>query len=175
MRGLAREGRRERPGEDRWMRSGPMIAAGLLLAGCATAGMNQEASRGEASPAQVEAAQAQTASPGSDLLAMERAVREGAGVLSPLATLGWIPLKMLPCSLGAVGSAIGFLFTFDAAMVRDTVTLNCGGDWIITPGMLEGRETFQAVGRIEDQPGPPAPPPPAPAGVVPPMREPGLE
>ncbi len=103
------------------------------------------------------------------------AARPGAGLLSPLATIGYIPLKLLPCSLGTVGSLVGFLFTFDAQMVRDTVALNCGGDWIITPGMLEGTEDFRAVGRIENQPGPPPPPVPPPTSVAPPIREPSIE
>ena len=103
------------------------------------------------------------------------AARPGAGLMSPLATAGYIPLKMIPCSLGAVGSFVGFLFTLDARMFQETVILNCGGDWIITPGMLEGTQGFRSVGRVRDLEGPPIPPPPAPPPdtYAPPIGEPG--
>ena len=152
-------------------RGAPLVAlaaAGLLLSACATAGTTTAGPGGEPTPAQTETAQTakpeDPAPPGS---------RPWAGVFSPLATIGYLPLKMIPCSLGAVGSVVGFLFTFDAQMVRDTFTLSCGGDWIVTPGMLEGRDPFRAVGRVEDLQGPSPPAPPAPAAVAPPIREPG--
>ncbi len=161
------QGRAGRPG--RLGRALTALAAvGLLLSACATAGTTSAGPAGEAAPAEAQAAlpakPEEPAPPGS---------RPWAGVFSPLATIGYVPLKMLPCSLGLVGSAVGFLFTFDAQMVRDAITLNCGGDWIITPGMLQGREGFRPVGRVEDLQGPSAPAPPPPAASAPPIREPG--
>lgn len=101
--------------------------------------------------------------------------RPGAGLMSPLATAGYIPLKAIPCSLGVVGSLVGFLFTLDARMFQQTVIQNCGGDWVITPEMLEGTQGFQSVGRTRDLEGPPIPPPPAPSPstYAPPIGEPG--
>ena len=153
-----------------------LLGGALVLSACATAG-TQEAGQASGGPpvqaAQVAPAggeQPAAAKPPSD---EPPGSRPWAGVFSPLATIGYIPLKMLPCSLGIVGSAVGFLFTFDGQMVRDAITLNCGGDWIVTPGMLQGREGFRPVGRIEDLQGPSPPAPPPPAAAAPPIREPG--
>ena len=156
-----------------------LAAAGLFLAACATSGTTAagpEASR-EAAPQAAQTAQGEREAPPSARPAAERPApaRPGAGLLSPLATISYIPLKMIPCSLGVAGSALGFLFTLDTRMVQGTFTLNCGGDWIITPGMLEGREPFRPVGRVEDLQGPPSLPPPPPTAVAPPLREPGAE
>ncbi len=153
-----------------------LAAAGLLLSACAamqTAAAGPDAGalpEPAAQGAPAEGEQPAAAKPATDQPPGER---PWAGVFSPLATIGYIPLKMLPCSLGIVGSAVGFLFTFDGQMVRDAITLNCGGDWIVTPGMLQGREGFRPVGRVEDLQGPPAPAPPPPAASAPPIREPG--
>lgn len=179
-----------------WLRRGPaavaaLAAAGLLLSACATTGMTTAGPEGEppqAGTAQApQAAQAEGqqpageppagASTAGERPAAERppGARPGAGLLSPLATAGYIPLKLLPCSLGMAGSLVGFLFTFDARVVRETLTLNCGGDWIVTPGMLEGTQEFRSVGRIRDLQGPEVPPPPAPppTAYAPPILEPG--
>ncbi len=155
---------------------GALAAAALFLSACATAGTNgaglEAASTPAESPQAAQAAQAAAEKPAADL---PPGARPWAGVFSPLATVGYIPLKMIPCSLGAVGSVVGFFFTFDSRMVQDTFTLNCGGDWVITPGMLTGREPFRAVGRIEEFQGPLAPVIPPPTDVAPPIREPGTD
>lgn len=162
------------------------LAAASLLSACATASTNGTSSE-EGGPPQPRAAQA--GQPGREAEgAGEKAGgekpgadqapegRPGAGVLSPVVTAAYIPLKMLPCSLGAVGSLMGFLLSFDVRMVRDTIVLNCGGDWIITPDMLEGREPFRSVGRVERTPGPVAPPAgPPPGAAAGPLREPFTE
>ena len=169
-----------------------LMAAGLILSACATAGTTAGAPEEEKAPAQAAPAAQAADKPAADQspeAAPARAAKtaEGlppgarpwAGWFSPLATVGYIPLKMIPCSLGALGSAVGFLFTFDTKMVQDTLTLSCGGDWVITPGMLEGRDPFRSVGRVETLPGAPAAPsalpPVVPPDVAPPIREPGTE
>ena len=157
------------------------MAAGLLLSACATPATT--AAGGEPAPPPPQAAGApESGQPGSQPPAGARpaaerppGARPGAGLLSPLATVGYIPLKLIPCSLGAVGSLLGFLFTFDANMVRDGITLNCGGDWIITPGMLEGTEELRSVGRGQDigAPSVARPPTPPPTTYAPRITEPG--
>ena len=168
-RSVTRGGRR-RDGQWAWL-----VAAGLLCSACAAMGPDVAQERDEA--AQEQAGQGQGAVPARPVETRRPASgeREGVGYLSPLATAAYFPLKALPCSLTTVGAVVGFLFTFDAKMVRDAVAQGCGGDWIITPGMLEGREGFRSVGRVEDLQGPVPPPSPAPppAGLVPPIREPG--
>jgi hypothetical protein len=154
-----------------------LLAALLGLSACATAGMSGDAAESVAPPAQAEGEKSAPAEPGAKPEAPPApGARPWAGAFSPLATIGYIPLKAIPCSLGTLGAVVGFLFTFDSAMLRDTVTLNCGGDWVITPGMLVGRDPFRSVGRVEAAQGPAAPPPaPAPINAVPPFREPGAE
>jgi hypothetical protein len=157
-----------------------LLAALLALSACATAGTNGGTAEGGAPPAQAAQAEGEkSAAPGPAAKPAERAApgaRPWAGSFSPLATIGYIPLKAIPCSLGTLGAVVGFLFTFDSAMVRDSVTLNCGGDWVITPGMLVGSEPFRSVGRVEGAQGP-APPQPAPAPIdaIPPFRDLGTE
>jgi len=152
-----------------------LLAAAILVSACATTGTQDAGPAGAAGPTKAARAEGDQPTPAKRDADLPPRARPGAGLLSPLATAGYFPLKILPCSLGTVGSLVGFLFSFDAQMVRDTVTLNCGGNWIITPGMLEGTEDFRSVGRIEDQPGPPALPFPPPTAGAPPIREPSLE
>ena len=159
-----------------------LLAALLALSACATATTtNGGTAEGGAAPAQTAQAEGEKpAAPEPAAKPAQRAApgeRPWAGVFSPLATIGYIPLKAIPCSLGTFGALVGFLFTFDSAMLRDTVTLNCGGDWVITPGMLVGRDPMRSVGRVEVAPGQPPPPQPAfaPIDTVPPFREPGAE
>jgi hypothetical protein len=158
-----------------------LVASAMALSACATMGTETAETDAGAPAAQAagpategEAAQAA----GGAKPARGRAEpgwRERVGFLSPLATIGYVPLKLLPCSIGAVGSLFAFLFTLDTRLVSQTTTLNCGGDWVITPGMVEGREPFRSVGRVEDQRGPTAAPPsPAPA-AIPPMHDPGMD
>jgi hypothetical protein len=158
-----------------------LLAALLALSACATAATSGGAGEGGAAPAQT--AQAEGEKPGAAGPAAKPAQRPAtverpwAGAFSPLATIGYIPLKAIPCSLGTFGAVVGFLFTFDSAMLRDTITLNCGGDWVITPGMLVGQDPMRSVGRVETAPGQPPPPHPAipPINAIPPLREPGAE
>lgn len=150
-----------------------LAAAGLCLSACATTGTQEAGQASEGPPVQAAQAEGEQPAPAKPPTDAPPGSRPWAGVFSPLATIGYIPLKMLPCSLGALGSVVGFLFTFDAQMVRDTFTLSCGGDWIVTPGVLEGRDPFRAVGRVEDLQGPSPPVPPPPTAVAPPIREPG--
>lgn len=153
-------------------------ALAIVFSACATTGMPTAGPEGEApreggtQAAQTEGGKPAAAGPAAGQPAEGRL---GVGLLSPLATIGYVPLKMLPCSFGILGSVVGFLFTFDGRMAQETLALNCGGDWIITPGMLEGREAFRPVGRIETLQAPSAPPSPPPTGVAPPIREPGTE
>jgi len=157
-----------------------LLAALLALSACATAATDGGTGEGAAPPAQT--AQAEGEKPGAAEPAAKPAKRPApgerpwAGAFSPLATIGYIPLKAIPCSLGTVGAVVGFVFTFDTAMLRDTITLNCGGDWVITPGMLVGEDPMRSVGRVEAPQGP-APPHPAipPINAIPPLREPGAE
>ncbi len=156
-----------------WLSLAALLAASFLLSACATMGPTAAAPEGEAPQEQTaQAAQAAGQRPAGE---RPPGARPGAGLMSPLATAGYIPLKMIPCSLGAVGSFVGFLFTLDARMLQQTVIRNCGGDWVITPGMLEGTQGFRSVGRIRDLEGPPLPPPPAPPPdtYAPPIGEPG--
>ncbi len=156
-------------------RRGLLLAVLMGLSACAAAGPNGATTEGASPAAQPAESTAQKPARKKPPAAKAEGGRPGAGLLSPVATAGYVPLKAIPCAIGIVGSAVGFLFTFDAQMVKDTFTLNCGGDWVMTPGMLEGREPFRPVGRVEEAKGPAAPPPPAPTGAVPPFREPGTE
>jgi hypothetical protein len=158
-----------------------VMAAGLLLSACAITGAT--AAGESAAPPHQQTADAPPApgggseAPPGPQAAADRppGSRPGVGLLSPLATIGYIPLKMIPCSMGAAGSLVGLLFTFDMKMVQDSLTLNCGGDWIVTPGMLEGTQELRSVGRIQDLGAPSVAPPPSPPPrtYAPPLGEPG--
>lgn len=75
-------------------------------------------------------------------------VAYGAG--SVFGTLVYAPVKTSFCILGAVGS--GFTYIVDSKTASKVARGSCGGTWVITPGVVAGKETVHFVGDTSPRP-----------------------
>jgi hypothetical protein len=67
-----------------------------------------------------------------------------SAVGSALGTLIYAPLKAAFCFVGGV--AIGFTAIASPPTAGKVAMEVCGGSWIVTPGVVRGREAVQFVG-----------------------------
>lgn len=63
---------------------------------------------------------------------------------SAFGTLIYAPLKVTFCMLGGIGS--GFTAVFSPPTAGKVAMAACGGDWIVTPNVVRGREPVKFVG-----------------------------
>jgi hypothetical protein len=87
----------------------------------------------------------------------------GAGTVA--SNVVYIPVKLLYGILGGIGGGAGYLLTGGNQQVSDTIwRSSLGGDYIVTPDMITGKEPVHFSGPTETAP-PPAPD--ADSGVAP--------
>jgi hypothetical protein len=79
----------------------------------------------------------------------------GWGALSLLANIPYIPAKLLYATAGTVVGAGAWAVTAGNTQVANTVwRSSLGGDYVVTPGMLEGRDPISFSGPTSTAPAP---------------------
>ena len=77
--------------------------------------------------------------------------RASYNVGSVLATLLYTPLKAGLCLVG--GASSGFVYVSSGAEAQRAVaSASCQGTWVITPGILRGKEPLAVLGEIPEIP-----------------------
>lgn len=71
----------------------------------------------------------------------------GYGAGSFLGTLVYTPFKASFCILGGLGSAVALAAGPDTA--GKVARASCGGTWVITPGVVKGRDEVRFVGATQ--------------------------
>lgn len=71
----------------------------------------------------------------------------GYGAGSFLGSLVYTPFKATFCILGGLGSAVALAAGPDTA--AKVAGASCGGTWVITPGVVKGREAVHFVGATQ--------------------------
>ncbi len=71
----------------------------------------------------------------------------GYGAGSFLGSLVYTPFKASFCILGGLGSAVALAAGPDTA--GKVARASCGGTWVITPGVVKGREEIRFVGATQ--------------------------
>jgi hypothetical protein len=75
------------------------------------------------------------------------AKRVGLAVASGLGTVVYTPLKGLLCLMGGTSAALAFLSS-GPGPTRAVATEACGGTWVLTPAILEGKESLDVIGEL---------------------------
>ena len=79
----------------------------------------------------------------------------GWGALSALANIPYVPAKVLYALTGSLVGAGAWAMTAGNTQVANTVWRSAlGGDYVVTPGMLEGRERISFAGPTSTAPAP---------------------
>jgi len=72
------------------------------------------------------------------------AAEVGYGAGSAFGTLVYAPLKATFCILGGIGSA--FTAIVSPPTAGKVAMASCGGNWVVTPDVVRGRERLKFVG-----------------------------
>jgi len=89
----------------------------------------------------------------------------GYGAATVLADVVYVPIKVLYALLGGIVGGGAYALTAGNAQVADTIWRSAlGGDYVLTPAMIQGKEPINFSGPTET---PPASPPSATAAVAP--------
>jgi hypothetical protein len=72
------------------------------------------------------------------------AAEVGYGAGAALGTLVYVPFKATFCILGGIGSA--FTAIVSPPTAGKVASASCRGTWVITPDVVEGRDTVKFVG-----------------------------
>lgn len=69
----------------------------------------------------------------------------GSGVGSAIGTFVYFPFKAAFCIVGGVASGFTAIFAGSDSAGKVARTA-CGGSWVITPGVIKGKETMKFAG-----------------------------
>ncbi len=73
-----------------------------------------------------------------------------------LANVAYCPAKLLLAGLGVVVSGVSYLVTMGSSEPMELIwSASVGGDYLLTPGMLEGRQPFRFIDRCVAENGDP--------------------
>ena len=68
------------------------------------------------------------------------------GVGAALCTLVYSPLKVVYATTGAVVTGLAFLWSFDTGVTSTLWRTTVGGDYVVTPAVLEGQRDLRFRG-----------------------------
>jgi hypothetical protein len=72
------------------------------------------------------------------------AVEVGAAAGSAFGTIVYAPFKAVFCALGGIGS--GFTAIASPPTAGKVAMATCGGSWVLTPNIIQGREPLKFIG-----------------------------